>query len=70
MKHKTGIAHLYLIITFFCWGSLYVVNKFVMQSLPAGVVTCLRNIVALVVLLIMSCKIPHLATIRFGKRLF
>lgn len=59
MKSKTGMAYLYLLITFFCWGSLYVVNKFAMQSLPAPVVTGARSLVAVITLLGMARRIPH-----------
>ncbi len=59
MKNKTGIAYLYLLITFFCWGSLYVVNKFAMSTLSAPVVTCARSIVALIALLFMARKLPR-----------
>lgn len=42
---KTGIAYLYLIITFCAWGSLYVANKFVLGKIPVFTVTLLRFIV-------------------------
>lgn len=58
MKSKSGVAYLYLFITFFCWGSLYVVNKFAMESLPAAVVTCLRSAVAALTLLFLARKTP------------
>lgn len=59
MKSKTGVAYLYLLVAFFCWGSLYVVNKFAMQSLPAPVVTGARAGIAAVTLLFMARKIPR-----------
>ena len=45
------IAYLYLLITFFAWGSLYVVSKFVLGKIPPITILLLRYLIAGTVLL-------------------
>lgn len=47
---KNKIAYLYLLITFFAWGSLYVVSKFVLGKIPIATISFLRYVIAGVVL--------------------
>jgi len=47
---NTKIAYLYLLITFFIWGSLYVVSKFVLGKLPVFTVSFLRFFIAGIVM--------------------
>lgn len=56
MKSKSAVAYFYLFTAFFCWGSMYVVNRYVMTTLPVTIVTCLRVAVALLALLVMARK--------------
>ena len=46
------LAYLYLLITFFAWGSLYVVGKFVLTKIPTFTVCCFRYILAGILLTI------------------
>ncbi|MBP2651619.1 MAG: DMT(drug/metabolite transporter) superfamily permease [Firmicutes bacterium] len=46
----THKAYLYLLITFFAWGSLYVVSKFVLGKLPVITISFLRYLIAGVIL--------------------
>jgi drug/metabolite transporter (DMT)-like permease len=46
-------AYLYLLLTFFGWGSLYVVSKFVLGKIPVITIAFLRYVVAGSVLAIM-----------------
>ena len=55
MKNKKS-AYLYLLITFFAWGSLYVVSKFVLGKVPVFTVLFLRYFIAVIVLLIVNRK--------------
>lgn len=50
------IAYLYLMITFFAWGSLYVVSKFVLGKVPVVTVLFLRYFIASIVLLCINKK--------------
>lgn len=50
MKNKR-LAYLYLIITTSAWGSLYVVSKFVLASIPPVTVLFFRYLIATVLLL-------------------
>ena len=57
-------GYLYLVIAFFFWGSLYVVNKYVMDYVPPLTLHVLRQVVALVVLGLMArhrgwAKVPR-----------
>ncbi|MDO5518729.1 MAG: DMT family transporter [Clostridium sp.] len=54
MKQKAG--YLYLLITFFIWGSLYVISKYALASIPPVTVLLLRYIIAIVVLIPMLMK--------------
>lgn len=49
-------AYFYLTITFFAWGSLYVVSKFVLGKVPAFTVSSLRFLIAGIILLIFLKK--------------
>ena len=44
-------AYLYLLLTFFLWGSLYVVSKFVLGKLPAFTLAFVRFLLAFATLL-------------------
>lgn len=68
MKNKSTVAYFYLLTAFFCWGSMYVVNRYVMTTLPVTIVTCLRVGVALLALLFMARKTPR-EKIQKGDRL-
>jgi drug/metabolite transporter (DMT)-like permease len=52
MKNKNK-AYLYLLITFFAWGSLYVVSKFVLGKIPIITISFLRYVIAGMILLIL-----------------
>ena len=57
-------GYLYLVIAFFFWGSLYVVNKYVMDYVPPLTLHVLRQVIALVVLGLMArhrgwAKVPR-----------
>lgn len=45
MHSKNSVVYLYLLIAFFCWGSTFVVNKYVMVAQPVPVVSCMRDVV-------------------------
>jgi drug/metabolite transporter (DMT)-like permease len=46
-KEKSSyLAYVYLTITFFAWGSLYVVSKFVLGSVPVLTVAFMRYVIA------------------------
>ncbi|MBU2699539.1 drug/metabolite transporter (DMT)-like permease [Sporomusaceae bacterium BoRhaA] len=55
-------AYLYLFITFFIWGSLYVVSKFVLGKIPVLTVAFLRYVIAGIVLLLIlkKKKLPNI----------
>ncbi|MBR5533671.1 MAG: DMT family transporter, partial [Ruminiclostridium sp.] len=62
MSTRRGYA--YLVIAFFFWGSLYVVNKYVMDYVPPLTLHVFRQIIALVVLGLMArhkgwAKVPR-----------
>ena len=57
-------GYLYLVIAFFFWGSLYVVNKYVMDYVPPLTLHVLRQVIALVILGLMArhrgwAKVPR-----------
>lgn len=54
MKQKIG--YLYLLITFFIWGSLYVISKYALASIPPVTVLLFRYIIAIAVLIPMLIK--------------
>lgn len=58
MKNQPGnrIAYLYLLATFFLWGSLYVVSSYATSILPVSVVVCARYVLALIPLSLMAGK--------------
>lgn len=45
MKNRNA-AYLYLLVTFFAWGSLYVVSKFVLGKVPPFTVSFIRYLIA------------------------
>lgn len=47
---STGIAYLCLIIVFFCWGSVYVANRYVLRSLTPTELACCRFLISSLVL--------------------
>ncbi len=49
-------VYLYLFITFFIWGSLYVVSKFVLGKIPLFTVSLLRYVIAGIVLMLILQK--------------
>lgn len=51
------MAYIYLLITFFAWGSLYVVSKFVLGKVPAFTVLFIRYFISGIVLLFILNKI-------------
>ena len=48
MKRNAG--YLYLLITFFCWGSIYVVSKYALAVMGPVTVSCCRYLVSVVCL--------------------
>lgn len=52
MKNK-NTAYLYLLITFFAWGSLYVVSKFVLGKIPIITISFLRYVIAGIILMLL-----------------
>lgn len=57
MEKKNGyIEYLYLVVTFFLWGSLYVVTKLATSALPGPAVVASRAVVAVLTLLVMARK--------------
>ena len=62
MKNRHESAYVYLLITFFLWGSLYVVSRFVLGKLPTFTVAFFRFVIAFCTLSVMmygqkKCKI-------------
>ena len=49
-------GYVYLVIAFFFWGSLYVVNKFVMDYIPPLTLHLLRQVIAVVILGLMAWR--------------
>lgn len=45
-SRKTGFAYMALIIVFFCWGSVYVANRYILQSLTPTELACCRFLVS------------------------
>jgi len=43
---KNKMAYIYLLITFFAWGSLYVISKFVLDKIPVVTVSFIRYVIA------------------------
>lgn len=58
MKKKTT-AYFYLLITFFAWGSLYVVSKFVLGKVPPFTVSFIRYLIAGTALFFILKKRKH-----------
>lgn len=61
MVSKTK-AYLYLLLTFFIWGSLYVVSKFVLGKIPVLTVSLMRYVIAGLVLypILKKKKLPKI----------
>lgn len=53
-KSKSRIAYVFLLITFFLWGSMYVAGKFAMQSLPTFTVCFFRFVIAYLALTLLQ----------------
>ena len=53
-RSKSTAAYIYLLITFFLWGSMYVAGKFAMQSLPTFTVCFFRFVVAFLTLTLLQ----------------
>ena len=49
----TGLAYITLIIVFFCWGSVYVSNRYILYALTPLELACCRFLVAAAALGIM-----------------
>ena len=45
-KNGKSIAYICLIIVFFCWGSVYVANRYILQELEAMELACCRFLVS------------------------
>ena len=56
MQTKNSIAYLYLVITFFCWGSNYVAAKFIMDAVPVTVLCAMRMLIAAIAFFFMVRK--------------
>ncbi len=54
MKNNPKRAYVYLLLTFFLWGSLYVVSRFVMGKIPTFTTCLLRFMIAYVTLTVMT----------------
>ena len=54
MKMKKG--YIFLVVVFFLYGSLYVANKFLLQSIPTFTLLLLRQLIAIAVLGIFAYK--------------
>lgn len=50
MKSKFNVGYLYLLITFFCWGSIYIVSKYALAVMGPITVCCIRYAVSIVCL--------------------
>ena len=46
MKENSKLVYLYLFLTFFFWGSLYVVSKYVLGKIPPFTLSFLRFVIA------------------------
>lgn len=64
MKAEEKKAYLYLLITFFLWGSLYVVSKIVLTKLTTFTVAFGRYLIAFIALSIMAKK---MGTMKIAK---
>lgn len=47
---KRNVGYLYLLITFFCWGSIYVVSKYALEVMGPVTVSFCRYGIALICL--------------------
>ena len=50
MKKGTGAAYACLMVVFFCWGSVYVANGYILRVLTSTELACCRFVVAAAVL--------------------
>lgn len=58
-KKQSASVYLYLLITFFCWGSVYVVSKYALGALPAPAVCASRVLVGVFAVLFLARKEPR-----------
>lgn len=58
MKEQQRIAYAYLLLTFFLWGSLYVVSKFVLGKLPTFAVAFGRYFIGYLALTVIVSQKP------------
>lgn len=66
---KKSRAFLLLLVTFFLWGSVYVGGKMV-SEVPAPLVACLRCVIAVFPLLLMSRRYLHIKIAREDRKYF
>ena len=55
-KKSSASVYLFLLITFFCWGSVYVVSKYALGAMPAPAVCTSRVIVGVLAVLFLARK--------------
>ena len=55
-KKASASVYLFILITFFCWGSVYVVSKYALGALPAPAVCTSRVIVGVLAVLFLARK--------------
>jgi len=55
-KKSSASVYLFLLITFFCWGSVYVVSKFALGAMPAPAVCASRVLVGVLAVLFLARK--------------
>ena len=56
---QAGTAYLSLLLTFFLWGSLYVVSKFVLDKLPSFTIAFFRFVLAFMFLTVLERVADH-----------
>lgn len=49
-------AYFTLVLTFFCWGSIYVASRLISDEVPPGIVAAMRCLIAVVPLMFMARK--------------
>lgn len=59
MMSEKNRSYLYLLVTFFLWGSLYVVSKYVLGKMPTFTVAFGRYLIAFAALTLMTARRPE-----------
>lgn len=59
MVKSTKLAYFYALLALFSWGTVYVVGKYVLASVPPFVVTACRYALAVVLLSVLLRRTPH-----------